>query len=92
MRHLPQVFACYLFTTNNFSHLYKSSTMCEFKFFVGRVDRWGDSMQALWGSLGICPPIGHIVFPATWQKNYILSDASRFEEMSKNCITVWPIS
>ena len=28
-----------------------------------RVDRWGDSMQALWGSLEICPPIDHIGLP-----------------------------
>ena len=63
MRCLPQVFACYLFTMNNFSHFYRSSTMSEFEFFVGRVDRWGDSMQALWGSLGICPPIDHIGLP-----------------------------
>ena len=55
-RSLPQVFACYLFTMNNFSHLYRNSTMSKFKFFMERVDRWGDSMQALWGSLGICPP------------------------------------
>ena len=59
----PQVFACYLFTMNNFSHLYRSSTMSEFEFFVGRVDRWGDSMQALWGSLGICHPIDYIGLP-----------------------------
>ena len=63
MRHFPQVFACYLFTMNNFPHLYRSSTMSEFKFFVRRVDRWGDSMQALWDSLGICPPIDHIGLP-----------------------------
>ena len=63
MRHLPQVFACYLFTTNNFSHFYRSSTMSEFEFFVGRVDRWGNSLQALWGSLEICPPIDHIGLP-----------------------------
>ena len=37
--------------------------MSEFEFFVERVDRWGDSMQALWGSLGICPPIDHIGLP-----------------------------
>ena len=30
---------------------------------MGRVDRWGNSMQALWGSLGICPPIDHIGLP-----------------------------
>ena len=63
MRHLPQVFTCYLFTTNNFSHLYRSSAMSEFEFFVERVDRWGNSMRALWGSLGICPPIDHIGLP-----------------------------
>ena len=27
------------------------------------LDRWGDSMRALWGSLGICPPIDHIGLP-----------------------------
>ena len=63
MRHLPQVFACYLFTMINFSHLYRSSTMSEFEFFMGRVDRWGNSMRVFWGSLGICPPIDHIGLP-----------------------------
>ena len=57
------MFACYLFTMNNFSPLYRSSTMSEFKFFVGRDDRWGDSMRVLWGSLGICPPLDHIGLP-----------------------------
>ena len=37
--------------------------MSEFEFFSERVDRWGDSMQALWGSLGICPPIDHTGLP-----------------------------
>ena len=37
--------------------------MSEFEFFLERVDRWGDSMQALWGSLGICPPTEHIGLP-----------------------------
>ena len=37
--------------------------MSEFEFFLERVDRWGDSMQALWGSLGICPPIDHTGLP-----------------------------
>ena len=37
--------------------------MSEFEFFMGRVDRWGNNMQALWGSLGICPPIDHIGLP-----------------------------
>ena len=48
---------------NNFSHLYRNSTMSEFEFFKERVDRWGDSIQALWGSLGICPPTDHIGLP-----------------------------
>ena len=37
--------------------------MSEIKFFMERVDRWGDSMQALLGSLGICPSIDHIGLP-----------------------------
>ena len=37
--------------------------MSEFEFFMERVDRWGNSMQALLGSLGICPPIDHIGLP-----------------------------
>ena len=37
--------------------------MSEFKFFMERLDRWGDSMRALWGSLGICLPIDHIGLP-----------------------------
>ena len=37
--------------------------MSEFEFFMERVDRWGDSMQALWGSLGISPPIHQIGLP-----------------------------
>ena len=37
--------------------------MSEFEFFVGREDRWGNSMWVLWGSLGICPPLDHIGFP-----------------------------
>ena len=37
--------------------------MSEFEFFKKRVDRWGDSMQVLWGSLGICPPTDHIGLP-----------------------------
>ena len=27
------------------------------------MDRWGDRMQVLWGSLGICPPLDHIGLP-----------------------------
>ena len=34
--------------------------MSEFEFFKERADRWGNSMRALWGSLGICPPTDHI--------------------------------
>ena len=60
---LPQVLAGYLFVTSNFSHLYRNTTMSEFKFFKGRADRWGDSMRALWGSLEICPPTDHIDLP-----------------------------
>ena len=37
--------------------------MTEFEFFKERADRWGNSMQALWGSLGICPPTDHIGLP-----------------------------
>ena len=37
--------------------------MSEFEFFKERVDRWGNSMGALWGSLGICPPTDHIGLP-----------------------------
>ena len=37
--------------------------MSKFEFFMEREDRWGNSMQALWGSLGICPPIDHIGLP-----------------------------
>ena len=37
--------------------------MSEFGFFKERVDRWGNSMRALWGSLEICPPTDHIGLP-----------------------------
>ena len=37
--------------------------MSEFEFFMGREDRWDDSMRVLWGSLGICPPLDHIGLP-----------------------------
>ena len=60
---LPQVFAYYLFTTSNFSHSYRNTTMSEFEFFKERAERWGDSMKALWGSIGICPPTNHIGLP-----------------------------
>ena len=60
---LPQVFASYIFTTSNFSHSYRNTTMSEFEFFKERSERWGDSMKALWGSIGICPPTNHIGLP-----------------------------
>ena len=70
---------CLLFTMNNFSHLYRNSTMSEFEFFMERVDRWGDSMQTLWGSLGICPPTDHIGLPC-----------HTLEELhSISCLKVW---
>ena len=37
--------------------------MSEFEFCKERADRWGNSMQALWGSLEICPPTDHIGLP-----------------------------
>ena len=37
--------------------------MSKFEFFSERVDRWGNSMRALWGSLGICPLIDHTGLP-----------------------------
>ena len=37
--------------------------MSEFEFFKERADRWGKSMRALWGSLGICAPTDHIGLP-----------------------------
>ena len=60
---LPQVFACYLFLMNNFSHIYRQSTMNKFEFFADREDRWGDSMRVLWGNLGICPFVDCMELP-----------------------------
>ena len=37
--------------------------MSEFEFFKERAERWGDSMKALLGSIGICPPTNLIGFP-----------------------------
>ena len=37
--------------------------MSEFEFFMGREDRWGDGMWALWGSLDICPLVSCIKLP-----------------------------
>ena len=53
--------------------------MSEFEFFMERVDRWGNSMQALWGSLGICPPIDHIGLP--WH--------TAEELHSISCLKIW---
>ena len=62
-RHLPQVFACYLFPTINFSLLFRDFMMTEFEFFANREERWGDSMRALWGNLCICPLLDHVDLP-----------------------------
>ena len=53
--------------------------MSEFEFFMERVDRWGNSMQALWGSLGICPPIDHIGLPCHMAE----------ELHSISCLKIW---
>ena len=63
MRHLLQVFVCYLFPTINFLLLYRDFTMTEFEFFANREERWGDSMRALWGNLSICPLLDHVDLP-----------------------------
>ena len=53
--------------------------MSEFEFFMGREDRWGDSMRVLWGSLGICLPLDHIDLPC-----------HTVEELhSISCLKVW---
>ena len=78
-RHLPQVFACYLFPTINFSLLYRDFTMTEFKFFANREERWSDSMRALWGSLSICPLLDHMDLP------YHMAG----ELLSISCLKVW---
>ena len=53
--------------------------MSEFEFFMGREDRWGDSMRALWGSLDICPLISCIELP------YHMAG----ELDSINCLKIW---
>ena len=53
--------------------------MSEFEFFMGRVDRWGDSMWVLWGSLGICPPMDHMGLPCHTAE----------ELHSISCLKVW---
>ena len=62
-RHLPQVFAYYLFPTINSSLLYRIFMMTEFEFFANREGRWVDNMRALWGSLSICPLLDHVDLP-----------------------------
>ena len=79
MRHLPQVFAYYLFPTINFSILYRDFTMTEFEFFADREERWGDNMRTLWGSLSICPLLDHVELP------YHMVE----ELLSINCLKVW---
>ena len=37
--------------------------MTEYEFFVGREERWGDNMKALWGYFSICPLLNHINLP-----------------------------
>ena len=63
VRCLPQVLACYLLPTINFSLLYRDFMMTKFEFFTNREERWGDSMRALWGSLSICPLLDHVDLP-----------------------------
>ena len=45
--HLPQVFACFLFPTINFSLLYRGFIMTEYEFFTEREERWGDNFRLL---------------------------------------------
>ena len=79
VRCLPQVFACYLFPTINFSLLYRDFMMTEFEFFANREERWSDSMRALWGSLSICPFLDHMDLP------YHMAG----ELLSISCLKVW---
>ena len=53
--------------------------MSEFEFFMGKKDRWGDNMKALWGSLDICPPVDHMEIPG-----------HTVEELhSFSCLKIW---
>ena len=63
MRHLPQVFAFYISLIINLLLLYRDFTMTEYEFFVGREERWGNNMKALWGCFSICPLLIHIDLP-----------------------------
>ena len=79
VRCLPQVFACYLFPTINFSILYRDFMMTELKFLANREERWGDSMWALWGNLSICPLLDHMDLPYH----------TAGELLSISCLKVW---
>ena len=61
--HLPQVFACYLPLTIDFSCFYRDSTMTEFAFFDSKEESWGANMRALWGDLSICPHLVYLELP-----------------------------
>ena len=55
---------CPLSTPNNqpFTSLQRF-TMTECEFFVGRDERWGENMKAVWGCFSICPLLSHIDLP-----------------------------
>ena len=37
--------------------------MTIFAFFVGKEERWGNEMIALWGNLNICPHLNYLELP-----------------------------
>ena len=53
--------------------------MSEFEFFMGKKDRWGDNMRALWGNLDICPSIDHMELPGHTPE----------ELHSFSCLKIW---
>ena len=53
--------------------------MTEYEFFVGREERWGNNMKALWGCFSICPLLSHISLP------YHMAG----ELLSISCLKVW---
>ena len=53
--------------------------MTEFEFFANREERWDDSMEALRGSLSICPLLDHMDLP------YHMVG----ELLSISCLKVW---
>ena len=79
MRCLSQVFAFYLPLTINLLHLYRDFAMTEYEFFIGRDERWGDNMKALWGCFSICPLLSHI------DLQYHMAG----ELFSISCLRVW---